>query len=75
MLMIMIWAPAGGPGCHLHDVEFGQQVAVSQGERVAIQVPASGHSQAGVQVQLLGVRGLQEHVELHQGRKKPSLYH
>lgn len=66
---------AGGPGSHLHDVEFGQQVAVGQGECVTVQVLARGHGQVGVQVQLLGVGALQEHVELHQGGEKLPLHH
>lgn len=53
---------------YLHNVQFGKQVAVRQGQRVAVQEPARRLRHVWVLVQLVGQRSLQVRVQLLQGR-------
>jgi len=52
---------------HLHDVELGQQVAVGQGEPVAVEEAAAGGPELGVAGQLVRQRRAQVRVQLQQG--------
>lgn len=57
----------GMPLAYLNDVEFGQQVAVSQCEVVSVEEAALRGPEVGVPGQLMFQRGAQVLIQLQQG--------
>lgn len=64
---------AAGTATHLHDVELGQQVAVSQRELVAVEEAALGGSEVGLTGQLMLQGCAQVLIQLQQGLQQVPL--
>lgn len=64
---------AAGTATHLHDVELGQQVAISQRELVAVEEAALGGSEVGLTGQLMLQGCAQVLIQLQQGLQQVPL--